>query len=57
VSDTFFRILTIWGDNMKIICAVCGKDMGKKDGKGVDGISHSYCEKCYQKIMKEIKNA
>ena len=42
---------------MKIICAVCGKDMGKKDGKGVDGISHSYCEKCYQKIMKEIKNA
>ncbi len=24
---------------MKIVCAWCGKDMGEKDGKGVEGAS------------------
>lgn len=27
-------------------CCVCGKIMGEKDGHGVEGISHTYCEAC-----------
>ncbi len=35
---------------MKIRCAWCGKDMGEKDGEGVEGVSHSVCEDCYEKL-------
>ncbi len=26
------------------VCAVCGKDLGLKDGEGQTGISHTYCD-------------
>lgn len=31
---------------MNIECAWCGKPLGIKDGKGVEGTSHSICPKC-----------
>lgn len=31
---------------MQIICSNCKKDMGEKDGKGVEGVSHSLCKEC-----------
>lgn len=31
---------------LKIVCAWCGKDMGEKDGEGVEGVSHGICEDC-----------
>ena len=39
---------------MKVICAWCGKDMGEKDGKGVEGVSHGICEDCVNKYFPEI---
>lgn len=41
---------------MKIVCAWCGKDMGEKDGAGVEGVSHSICEECLQKAEAEAEN-
>lgn len=41
---------------MKIVCAWCGKGMGEKDGKGVEGISHSWCEECFAKLMAKVEN-
>jgi ssDNA-binding Zn-finger/Zn-ribbon topoisomerase 1 len=40
---------------IKIICSVCGKDMGIKDGKGSTGISHSFCPICYKKQLEELE--
>ena len=37
---------------IKVVCAWCGKDMGEKDGQGVEGISHGMCDKCYTNIVK-----
>ena len=37
---------------MKIICAWCGKEIGEKDGEGVEGISHSMCEECFGQLEK-----
>jgi len=34
---------------MQVVCAWCGKPMGEKDGKGVEGVSHGICEECYKK--------
>lgn len=31
---------------LKVICAWCGKELGEKDGEGVEGISHGICEDC-----------
>jgi hypothetical protein len=31
---------------IKIICAWCGKDMGEKDGEGIEGVSHGMCNEC-----------
>ena len=39
-----------WESEMKIVCACCGKDMGEKDGEGVEGISHGVCEQCLKKL-------
>ena len=41
---------------MKVVCAWCDKDMGEKDGKGVEGISHGICEECLAKVLKEEKD-
>lgn len=32
--------------DLTVKCAWCGDDMGVKDGKGVEGISHGICRKC-----------
>ncbi len=34
---------------LQIYCAWCRQYMGEKDGKGVEGKSHSICEKCWHK--------
>lgn len=41
---------------MKIVCALCGKDMGEKDGKGVEGVSHTFCEECFAKLMAKVES-
>ena len=41
---------------MKIVCAWCGKDMGEKDGEGIEGISHSICEECLSKLEAKVEN-
>jgi len=41
---------------LKIVCAWCGKYMGKKDGKGVEGISHTICPDCAKKIESKGVN-
>jgi len=35
---------------MKIYCAWCGIFMGIKDGEGIEGESHSVCERSYKKL-------
>jgi len=36
---------------MKIACAWCGKDMGGKDSKSKEGVSHSICKECLAKMQ------
>jgi len=36
-----------------IVCAWCNKAMGSKDGEGVSGVSHSICQECLAKVLKE----
>ncbi len=38
---------------LKVKCMDCGADMGEKDGKGVTGISHGICEKCWNERYPE----
>lgn len=33
---------------LEIVCMYCGKDMGTKDGEGVEGVTTSICEKCWK---------
>ena len=42
---------------MKIVCAWCGKDMGEKETKSKEGVSHTICGKCLAKMQakKRIK--
>ena len=40
---------------MKIVCAWCEKDMGEKEGEGIEGISHSICEECADKLVLDMK--
>jgi hypothetical protein len=37
---------------IKTVCAWCGKDMGFRDGQGVEGISHGICQECLKKQTK-----
>lgn len=41
---------------MKIVCAWCGADMGKKECSGIDSglVSHSICERCFSESMAEL---
>ena len=41
---------------MKIRCAWCGKDMGEKDGEGIEGVSHGMCENCLDKLETKKAN-
>ena len=36
-----------------IVCSWCGKEMGTKDGKGQEGVSHSICDDCKKKLEEE----
>ena len=40
---------------MKIVCAWCDKNVGEKDGKGVEGISHSICKECLAKLTANVE--
>lgn len=35
---------------MKIMCAWCNKEIGEKDGGGIEGVSHGICEACSKKL-------
>ena len=37
---------------MKVVCSWCGKEMGEKDGKGVEGVSHGICDSCFEELKK-----
>ena len=39
---------------MKIVCAWCGRDIGEKDGKGVEGISHGVCKECFDRLGAKV---
>jgi len=41
---------------MEIVCAWCDKDMGEKDGKGIEGISHSICPECLAKVLAKVES-
>ena len=41
---------------MKIVCAWCGKDMGEKDGRGVEGVTHGQCKQCFTKFMAKVES-
>ncbi len=38
---------------LKVVCAWCGVDLGEKDGKGEEGVSHGMCEKCFAKVRSQ----
>ncbi len=38
---------------LKIVCAWCDKDMGEKDGEGIEGTSHSICHACLEKFLSQ----
>lgn len=40
---------------MKVICMDCRKDLGEKDGHGVEGVSHGLCDECYEQRKTEIR--
>ena len=40
-------------DVIDVYCVRCGKFMYSRDGKGVKGQSHGYCEKCIEKELEE----
>lgn len=39
---------------IRVICMDCHKDLGEKDGKGVDGVSHGLCDECMDKRIKSF---
>lgn len=40
-----------------VICCICHKDLGTKDGQGVSGISHGFCDTCRDKALAKIKGS
>lgn len=38
-----------------VICAWCGKEIGRKPGLGETGISHGICDECEQKWSRDTK--
>jgi len=41
---------------MKIVCAWCGRELGEKDGRGIEGVSHGLCNKCLARLQEEAEN-
>lgn len=39
---------------LKIVCMYCNTDMGEKDGEGVEGTSHSVCDKCLKEQLVKL---
>ncbi|MFC1937362.1 hypothetical protein ACFLWY_02235 [Chloroflexota bacterium] len=37
---------------MKVVCAWCGKEIGEKDGAGVEGVSHGICRSCFDEMRR-----
>jgi len=42
---------------MKIQCMHCHKDMGEKDGEGVEGTTSSICPECLSTYYPEVSPA
>ena len=40
---------------MKVVCAWCGKDMGEKDNGGIERVSHGMREECFDKMKVETE--
>ncbi len=40
---------------LKIVCMYCKDPMGEKDGKGVEGTSHSICRECWKEYCPNFK--
>lgn len=38
---------------ISVVCAWCQADMGEKDGKGQTGTTHSICQACLAKDLRE----
>ena len=38
---------------MRVICAWCGKEIGKYDGDSAD-VSHGICDECLSRVEKEF---
>lgn len=36
---------------MKIVCAWCNKAMGYKEDEGIEGVTHSICDECYEDMF------
>lgn len=39
---------------LKVVCAWCGADLGTKDGKGTEGVTHGICKKCAKKELAKV---
>lgn len=51
VKDELRRIKK---DVIDVYCCRCGKFMFSKDGKGVEGESHGFCDECIEKELKRV---
>ncbi len=40
-----------------VVCAWCGRSVGRKAGHGVDGISHTICPDCLPGVLKEFRDS
>ncbi len=36
------------------VCCACKRALGVKDGKGISGLSHTYCPNCYKDVLKQL---
>lgn len=41
---------------MKIVCAWCNENMGEKNGRGVEGVTHGMCKQCFAKFMAKVES-
>jgi len=41
---------------MKVVCAWCDKEIGEKNGGGIEGVSHGICEVCSKKLEAEARD-
>lgn len=46
-QERIYRLST----ELDIVCSWCGKVMGKKEGNGQSGITHSICPECSTKTI------